>query len=573
MTGLFLNQCQLMSITQNKKDKFMNPAVFALRKSTVMVVMTILLIGLGLISYQKLGRLEYPDFTIKTALVVTQYPGASPIEVEEEVTDLIEEAIQSMGQVKEIYSTSQEGLSFVFVDIKDTIKSKHIPQVWDELRRKVGDVQGQLPPGAGPAIVNDDFGDVFGVFFAITGEDYSYADLKMYADELKKELLTCADVSKVGFWGVQQEVVYIEFERARLTELGLSPEIIAATLHTHNAVIPGGKVEVAGNYLRITPTGGLSSTELIANLFIGASDNLIRLGDVATVRRGYLEPPRNMMSFNGESSIGIGVSTVEGGNVITMGESIREKLAELESMRPAGMKLNIIYYQSDMVTESVNSFILNLVEAVLIVVVLLMIFMGWQSGLLIGAVLLLTICGTFIGMQLLNIDLQKISLGALILSLGMLVDNAIVVAEGILIRVERGESRKEAAVEVVRDTQWPLLGATLVAILAFSAIGFAPGTIGEFCLSLFTVMALSLMISWIMAVTVTPLLCVWFLKIPDTHGEDPYDKLMFRNYRKILHLSIHHRFITVAITVTLLISALFAFKLVPQSFFPGSTTP
>jgi len=551
----------------------MNPAVFALKKRTVMVIMTIILIGAGVISYQKLGRLEYPTFTIKTALVVTQYPGASPIEVEEEVTDVIEEAVQSMGQLKEVYSTSQEGLSFVFLDIKDAYKTADIPQVWDELRRKINDVQDQLPPGAGASIVNDDFGDVYGVFFAVTGDTYSYAELKTYADELKKELLTCDDVAKVSFWGLQQEVIYVEFERARLAEMGISPEMIAGTLQAQNAVIPSGKVEVGGSYLSIKPTGEFVETEMIADMLVGNTGSLVRLGDIAKVSRKYLDPPRNMMLYNGKSAIGVGVSTVAGGNVITMGASIRSKLAELDSERPQGILLETVYYQSDFVTKSVNKFIVNLVEAVLIVVVLLMIFMGWQSGLLIGVILLLTICGTFVGMQLLNVDLQKISLGALILALGMLVDNAIVVADGILVRVERGESREEAAVDVVRDTQWPLFGATLIAILAFSAIGFAPGTIGEFCFSLFSVMALSLTISWILAVTVTPLFCVWFLKIPKIQGVDPYDKPMFRNYRRILHRAIEHRVVTIAMTVVLLFVSLWAFRFVPQSFFPGATTP
>lgn len=551
----------------------MNPASFALRKRTVMVVMTIMLIAAGFLSYQKLGRLENPDFTIKTALVVTPYPGASPTEVEEEVTDPIEVAIQSMSQLKEVYSTSMEGVSIVYVDVQDNYTRTQLPQIWDELRKKIGDMQGQLPPGAGPSIVNDDFGDVYGVFFALTGEDYSYAELKEYAEDLKTELLHCDEVAKIAFWGLQQEVIYVEFDRARITELGLSPEQIAGTMQAQNVVQPSGKVEIDGNYIRITPTGDLASEQVISDLFVGGGDGLVRLGDIATVRRGYYDPKRQIMNFNGAPAIGIGISTVAGGNVVTMGESIKVKLAELEQTRPEGMELNSIYYQSEMVTSAVDGFVLNLIEAVVIVVVLLMFFMGWQSGLLIGAVLLLNISGTLLGMQIMDIDLQKISLGALILALGMLVDNAIVVADGILIRVERGESREEAAQEVVRDTQWPLLGATFVSILAFTAIGFAPGNIGEFCRSLFDVMAMSLLISWVLAVTITPLFCVWFLKIPDTQGEDPYDKPMFRRYRKLLHLAIHHRFITVATTVVLLVAAMAGFKKVPQAFFPGSPTP
>jgi multidrug efflux pump subunit AcrB len=551
----------------------MNPAAFALRKRTVMVVMTIMLIAAGLISYQKLGRLENPDFTIKTALVVTTYPGASPAEVEEEVTDPIEEAIQSMSQLKEVYSTSMEGISIVYVDIKDSYKSTQLPQIWDELRKKINDMQGQLPPGAGPSVVNDDFGDVYGVFFALTGEDYSYAELKAYAEDLKTELLHCDDVAKIAFWGLQQEVIYVEFERARLAEMGLSPAMIAGTLQAQNAVQPSGKVEIDGDYIRITPTGDLASEQVIADLYVGGGDHLVRLGDIAQIKRGYYDPARNKMTFNGKPAIALGVSTVAGGNVVIMGESVKEKLAELDSTMPKGMQLDSIYYQSEMVTESVNGFVLNLIEAVVIVVVLLMFFMGWQSGLLIGAVLLLNISGTLLGMQIMDIDLQKISLGALILALGMLVDNAIVVADGILIRVERGESREEAAKEVVHDTQWPLLGATFISILAFTAIGFAPGNIGEFCRSLFNVMLISLLFSWVLAVTITPLFCVKFLRIPDVHGEDPYDKPMFRRYRKVLHLTIHHRPITIAVTVGLMIAAVIGFKKVPQAFFPGSPTP
>jgi multidrug efflux pump subunit AcrB len=551
----------------------MNPAVFALKKRTVMIVMTILMIIAGIVSYGQLGRLEYPTFTIKTALVITQYPGASPTEVEEEVTDPIEEAIQAMGQLKEVYSTSQEGVSFVYVDIKDTFSSDELPQIWDELRRKVNDVQNQLPPGAGPSMVNDDFGDVYGVFFALTGDGYTYADLKDYADDLKTELLLCDDVAKISFWGIQQEMIYVEFDRARLTQLGLSPVMIAGTLQGQNAVVSTGQVEVDGEYLRITPTGDFSSEEVIANLYIGGAGGLVRLGDVATIRRGYQDPPRNLMTYNGQPSIGIGISTVAGGNVVTMGESVRAKLDELNAIRPEGMELHPIYYQSEMVTESVNAFVVNLVEAVLIVVILLMFFMGWQSGLLIGGVLLLTILGTFVGMHIMHIDLQKVSLGALILALGMLVDNAIVVADGILVRVERGDDREKAAEEVVRDTQWPLLGATIVAILAFTAIGFSPGTVGEFCRSLFDVMAISLLFSWVLAVTVTPLLCVRFLKIPEHKGTDPYNKPMFKRYRSILQKSIHHRILTVGITLTLLMLAVFGFRSVPQSFFPGSTNP
>ncbi len=551
----------------------MNPVTFALEKRTIMVMLTILLVGAGILSYQKLGRLEDPGFTIKTALIVTQYPGASPAEVEEEVTDVIEEHIQSMGEVKEIYSTSEEGISYVYVDMKDHYTSSKLPQIWDELRKKVGQAASSLPPGAMKPLVNDDFGDVYGVYFAITGQEHSYADLKEYADFLKKELLLCRDVAKIDFWGTRKEMIFVETDRARMAELGISPDVITRTLQTQLFVGQSGKVEAGNQYLRITPTGEITSEKALASLLVGPPEKTVRLGDIARIYRGYEEPPRNGLWFNGEPGIALGISTIEGGNVISMGESVSEKLRLLESRKPEGINLHKIYYQSDLVEDSVNAFVTNLVQAVVIVVVLLMLFMGWQSGLMIGSILLLTILGTFITMALFDIDLQKMSLGALILALGMLVDNSIVVADGILVRVERGDNREHAAVTVVKENMWPLFGATLIAILAFAAIGFAPGEVGEYCRSLFDVLALSLFISWILAVTITPLFCVWFLKIPDLHNKDPFDKPFYKLYRRMLHLGLTHRWSTVGITTILLVLALIGFGALPQAFFPDSTQP
>ncbi|MBU0969485.1 MAG: efflux RND transporter permease subunit, partial [Proteobacteria bacterium] len=551
----------------------MNIAKFALEKSTLMGVLAVMIVGIGILAFQNLGRLEDPTFIIKTALVVTPYPGASSLEVEEEVTDVIEESIKSMGQVKEIYSSSQAGISYVYVDMKDFFTTRELPQIWDELRRKINDVQGNLPPGAGRSVVNDDFGDVYGVFFALTGAGYSHADLKDYAQYLKKELLLCQDVAKVDFWGTKQEAVFIEFKRAKISELGISFDEIKRTLQLQNVVEQSGTVDVDTQYLRITPTGEFTSEQKISDLWIPSrSGGLVRLGEIATIYRDYVDPPRNIMRFNGKSAMGIGISTVAKGNVITMGNSVEKKLQELKEKQPQGMNLEVIYYQSRVVTTSVNAFLLNLAEAVVIVIVLLMLFMGWRSGLLIGAVLLLTILATFIGMALMGIDLQKISLGALILALGMLVDNAIVVVDGILIRMEKGEDKRTAAVQVVRENGWPLLGATIVAVLAFTAIGFSQGNVGEFCRSLFNVVALSLTLSWVTAVTLTPLFCVWFLRTPDHKTrKDPYDKFFYRGYRRLLSTILRFRFLTVMLTLALLLVAMFGFTKIPQSFFSPST--
>ncbi|MDY0375481.1 MAG: efflux RND transporter permease subunit [Desulfobacterium sp.] len=550
----------------------MNPARFALERRTFMVILTLLLIGGGIVAFERLGRLEDPTFTIKTALVITPYPGASPLEVEEEITEVVEEAIKSMGQVKEIYSTSQEGLSFVYVDMKDEFAKQELPQVWDELRRRVVDIQASLPPGAGPSRVNDDFGDVYGVFFALTGDRYTQAQLKEYAKYLKKELLLCKDVAKIDFWGIEQQVIYIEFEPGKLARLGITPDLIYQTLNLQNVVEASGKIDVNTEYMRITPTGEFKSEAMIADLLIGGGDSMVRLGDIATVKRGYWEPARNLMRYNGQQSIGIGISTVEGGNVVTMGDSVAKKLKVLADRQPSGMTINTIYYQSRVVTESVNTFLLNLVEAVAIVIILLMLFMGLQSGILIGIILLLTILGTFIVMMLMGIDLQKISLGALILALGMLVDNAIVVTDGILVRIAKGDSREDAALRTVKETQWPLLGATFVAILAFAAIGYAPGNVGEFCRSLFQVMAISLLLSWLFAVTITPLFCVWALKIPKSSvNRDPHGAKIYRIYREMLHLTLRGRYITLGVIFLLMVFSILGFRSIPSAFFPDST--
>lgn len=551
----------------------MNPAKFALEKRTLMTVAVIMIVGIGAMAFNNLGRLEDPTYTIKTALIITPYSGASPLEVEHEITETIEEAIKEMGQVKEIYSTSKAGISYVYVDMKDTFRAGDLPQIWDELRRKIYDVQSRLPPGAGPSIVNDDFGDVYGVFFALHGTGHSYAALKDYAEYLKKELLLCKNVAKIDFWGLQQEAVYIEFKRAKISELGLSMDHIMATLQTQNIVEKSGHVDVDREYMRINPTGEFTSEQEIADLLVSSrSGSRVRLGDIAEIYRDYTDPPRNLLRFNGKPAIGLGISTIANGNVITMGKAVQEKLKTLKAKQPRGMTLDIIYYQSKVVTASVNVFLTNLGEAVGIVIFLLMLFMGWKCGLLIGIMLLLTILATFIGMYIMGIDLQKISLGALILALGMLVDNAIVVADGILVRLGMGEKKESAAVKVIQENGLPLLGATLVAVLAFTAIGFSPGNVGEFCRSLFDVMALSLFLSWIIAMTLTPLFCVWFLSVPEkAHKTTSSKNLFFRLYRSLLYTSIRFRFLTLFSIILILFISMTWFEKIPKSFFSPST--
>ncbi|MEE8155596.1 MAG: efflux RND transporter permease subunit [Phycisphaerales bacterium] len=557
----------------------MNIAEVSIRHRTVTIVMTLVIIGMGMVSYEKLGRLEDPEFTIKAAQIFTRYPGATAAEVAAEVTDEIETAVQQLGQLDRVTSISEAGLSTVNVTIKDKYDKKTLPQVWDELRRKVNDAQSKLPPGTSVSLVNDDFGDVYGVFGTVYGDGYSYAELNNYVKFLRRELLLVEGVGKVTIFGARKEVVYVEFSRARFAQLGLSPDLIYASLSGQNLVAPAGRVEVGRLHLRIHPTGEFASVEDIGDLLIlqdDATDTKLYLKDIATISRGYAEPPTRIVHFNGQKAIGLGISTVEGGNVVKMGEALRKRARELEAQRPIGMEFGIVSDQPGAVKSSISNFLISLAEALAIVIGVLVFAMGARSAILIGVILLLTVLSTFILMQMKGVLLERISLGALIIALGMLVDNAIVVVEGTLINLQRGLERVEAAVRIVKQTMWPLFGATVVAVLAFAAIGVSQDSTGEFCRSLFQVILFSLMMSWVLAITVTPLLGVMFLKVKAPSGganADPYGGLIFITYRKFLLLCVRRRWATVGALIVMLAGSIYGFSFVEQSFFPKSTRP
>jgi len=559
----------------------MNLAAASLRNRVTTLVLTAVLFLGGLQAYQQLSRLEDPEFTVKEALVITPYPGGSPTEVEQEVTEKVERAIQQMGQIKEVESRSEAGLSTITVRIKDKFGRDTLPQVWDELRRKVGDMQHQLPPGAGPSLVNDDYGDVFGVFVALYGPGYTLAELKDVAKMLRREWLLVKDVAKVEFWGERQEAIYIELDRDRASQLGVTPASLQASIRDKNVVADAGRVEVGESYIRIEPTGTFPTVDAISEMLIRGegTEAQLHLRDVATVRRGYLDPPTKVLRYDGHPAIGIGVSTASGGNVVEMGEALAARTQELLPQLPLGLEFGIVSLQSEAVTQAISGFVNSLFQAVAIVVVVLLIFMGLRSGLIIGFVLALTIAGTFIFMKPWDVALERISLGALIIALGMLVDNAIVVVDGMLVRMQGGQKAEDAAVEVVEQTAMPLLGATAVAIMAFGAIGLSQDSTGEFCRSLFQVVLISLSLSWVTAVTVTPVVCVMFLKPQKAkqseagEPEEAYSGAFYRGYRTLLEGAIRFRWATVAVVVAAFVVSLWGFRFVDQSFFPDSTRP
>ena len=553
----------------------MNLASWTLSKRTIAWVACALVLVGGYISYQDLGRYEDPEFLIRQAVIVTPYPGALPAQVAEEVTDAIEGAVQQLQELKEVTSVSRMGSSQVKVeiDLRFARDRAELEQVWDKLRRKVADVQSRLPPGAGPAVVNDDFGAVYSLFFAVTGDGYTLKQINDYVDVLKRELILVPGVASVATLGEPREAIFVEIAAARAAQLGIGLEPIYQALQQQNIISPAGELEIGTQRVQVSPTGQADSVEAIGNIALAAGDSgqVIFLKDVADITRGVVEPPRAMMRYDGEPAIGLGVSQVAGGNVVKMGDAVRQRLAELESQRPVGMAVHAVSYQSDSVREAVDGFVTNLVAAVVIVVVVLVLFMGLRSGLIVGAVLLLTVAGTLIAMNLDGIAMQRISLGALIIALGMLVDNAIVVADGILVRLQKGEDAEQAAVAVVEATKWPLLGGTAVGILAFSAIGLSPTDMGEYVGSLFWVILYSMLLSWLFAVTLTPLFCVRFLKVQPRAEEQPHPVL--QRYRALLRALLRHRLATGAALVAMLVGAIIGFGHVPPGFVPESARP
>ena len=556
----------------------MNIAQFFIERRVTTLVLTFVMLGAGMMSYQGLSRLEDPEFTIKDALVITAYPGATAAEVEAEVSDRLEKAVQSMGQLDYVVSRSDNGLSTLTVTIKDKYDKELLPQVWDELRRKIDDAQRELPPGAGRSLVVDDYGDVYGIFIAITGDGYSYAEIKDVVDLLRRELLLVEDVGKIDTFGERTEAVYVEMNRDRMAQLGISVDIIVRELQQKNLVADAGRATVGNEFITIHPTGEIKTIEQFGEILIsggsGPSEQIF-LKDIARTWRGYVDPQDYLIRYDGKVAIGLGISTVSGGNVVNMGKALKQRVAELKSQLPLGIEAGLVSMQSDAVDIAIKSFIISLLEAVAIVIVVLLIFMGLRSGVLIGFVLLLTISGTFIFLAPMMVALERISLGALIIALGMLVDNAIVVVDGVLVRLQKGEEAKSAAIEVVKRTAIPLLGATVIAILAFAAIGTSDDSTGEFCRSLYQVVLVSLLLSWVTAVTITPLLCVMFLKKPEsnTEADDPYNSGIYTRYKNMLRTCIRYKVLTLLVVVGVFISSVWSFQFVDQSFFPPSTRP
>ena len=556
----------------------MNLAEFTIRNKILSVIIILICLYGGWNAYQNMSRFEDPEFTIRQALIFTPYPGAGPKEVAREVSEPLETALQQMQEVKKIKSRSTVGLSEITVEIKyEFSKNKESLQtVWAKLRNKITDARSSLPPAAGAPLVNDDFGDLYGFYYFVSGEDYSLAELLSYTKNLQKEILQVPGVAKVKLAGERKEAIFVEISRQQATRLGSSISNLFNILEQQNSVVVAGSVNIGDQRLVIDPTGSIDTVDSIKNILVSSSPGgkITNLDEITRIYRGYQTPPRQIIRYNGKPAIAIGVSAVSGGNVVEIGKKVSQKIRDAKSRRPLGMEVSEFYHQGDVVEASVNDFVLNVIAALVIVIVTLLIFMGLRPAIVIGFILILTIGATLLTMFLSDIPMHRISLGALIIALGMMVDNAIVVTEGILVGIQRGIEKLEIAKKIVSQTQWPLLGGTLVGIIAFAPIGFAPGQTAEYTGHLFWVVLISLMFSWIFAVTITPLSCYWLLEAPnDATSEEKKPATFLTKYENLVRLALDNRKLVLFGSLGLVFLSIFAAQFMKEGFFPRSTTP
>ena len=554
----------------------MNIAKYSLDNPKVIYFfLFVMLIG-GVISFGSLGKKEDSPFVIKTAVLITQYPGASPKEVEQLITEPIEREIQSMRRVYKIKSDSYYGMSKINIELSPATPPEEMPQMWDELRRKVLNVQSQLPQGASDIKVSDDFGDVFGIYFSLTADEgFSYHDLREWGQRLKTELVTIEGVQKVALFGEQTEVVNVFISMSKLANSGINLNSLMQTIKSQNSLINTGEKRAGNIQLKILAEGTYKNLTDIRNQLISTeTGQQIRLGDIAVIEKGYMEPPSTLIRVNGRKGIGIGVSTAPDYDVVKAGEAVRLKLAQLEEQMPVGIEMVTLYPEDQIAREANNGFILNLIESVVIVIFIILIVMGVRAGILIGSSLIFCIGGTLLIMQFMVVGLNRTSLAAFIIAMGMLVDNAIVVTDNAQIAIKRGIRRRQALIDGATTPQWGLLGATMIAVFSFLPLYLAQSSVAEMIKPLFIVLAVSLLLSWVLALAQTTVFGNFILKEGSGEtGKDPYDTPFYHKFGKFLRLLIRFKGTTMLVMVGLFMLAMTIMGLMPQNFFPNMDKP
>ena len=534
-----------------------------------------MLIG-GIYSFFKLPKKEDSPFVIKQAVLVTQYPGATPQEVEKLITEPIEREIQSMSDVFQIKSESYFGMSKISIELQPTLAPDYMPVKWDELRRKVANIQPRLPSGASAINVSDDFGDVFGIYYALTADEgFTYDDMRDWAQKIKTELTPIQGVQKVYLFAEQTQVVNVRISVPKLANLGIDPNSIQQVLQTQNLLVNTGEIMTGTYQLRVRAEGTYKSIEDIRDqLIVTKGGGEVRLGDIATIERGYMDPPSNLMRVDGKRAIGIGVATGAKDDVVAVGDAVAEHLKEMEQLFPIGMELKTIYPENQIANEANNGFILNLIESLLIVIVIIFLVMGSRAGMLVGSSLLFSVGGTLLIMLIWGVGLNRTSLAAFIIAMGMLVDNAIVVTDNAQVGIKRGLSRYQALVDGATKPQWALLGATFIAVCSFLPMYLAPASVAEIVKPLFIVLGVSLGLSWILALTQTTTFGNFILKeAKPGESKDPYDTTLYHKFENVLGRLIKRRYLTLTSVVATLFLSLFIMSIMPQSFFPIMNKP
>jgi multidrug efflux pump len=579
--------------------KQFNLSDWSLRHPALVLYAMIMLTIVGLFAYTKLGQSEDPPFTFKVMMIRTGWLGASAAEVDSQVTDKLEKKLQETPYLATLRSYSTAGESLIFIWAKDSTPPKEVPEVWYQARKKIGDIRHTLPDGIEGPSFNDEFGDVYGNLYALKGRDYSHAELKRQAEVVRAELLRIPDVSKVEFFGEQKQRIYIELSNAKIGSLGLETNALLRELRLQNLVAASGSFDSPDEHIRIAVSGRYDQLQQIRDIRLRANGREFRLGDVAMVRRGYEEPPKQKIRYMGEDTLLIGVSMVAGGDIIALGQHLDKTLPEITAQLPVGLELEQVSSQPQAVTRSVNEFAKSLLEAVVIVLGVSLLSLGARTGVVVAITIPVVLAVTFFLMHLFNVGLHKISLGALILALGLLVDDAIIAVEMMASKMEQGWDRVRAASFAYTSTAMPMLSGTLVTAAGFLPIATAASSTGEYTRSIFQVVVIALLVSWVAAVVFVPYL--GYKLLPDyaalqhkptllqrllrrfsprlavsmqaEHGENMYNSAFYSGFRKLVQACVNYRWTVISITVILFALSIFAFKFVQQQFFPDSTRP
>ncbi|MFM2085380.1 MAG: hypothetical protein RLZZ237_249, partial [Pseudomonadota bacterium] len=546
-------------------------------------LMAVLLIG-GMLSYANLGQDEDPPFTFRAMVLQAYWPGATALQMADQVTDKLEQKLQETPYINDITSYSKPGETLILLQLRESAPPKETAAAWYQVRKKIGDIQGTLPAGVVGPFFNDEFGDTYGSIFALSGDGFSYAEMKDYADRVRQELLSVAQVSKVALFGVQDEKINIVFSHKKFAQLGIPFEAIVQQLSAQNTINSTGVLVTPTDNLQVRVTGAMVKVQDLENMELRANGTTFRLGDFATVKREFTDPPKDKMRFNGKEVIGLGVSMEKGGNIIEMGKALQATVAHMKSQLPVGIELQRVSNQPEAVSASVGEFVHTLIEAILIVLAVSFVALGLHTkplridvrpGLVVALTIPLVLAVTFLCMHMLDIDLHKISLGALIIALGLLVDDAIIAVEMMVRKMEEGFSRFDAATFAYTSTAMPMLTGTLITVAGFLPIGLAKSTAGEYTFSLFSVNALALIISWLVAVIFTPYIGYVLLKVKPHANNDHelFDTPNFRRFRRAVTWCVEWRKTTIAATLVIFALGIYGFNFIEKQFFPDSSRP